>query len=219
MMLRTPTGAWLVLAISSLLLTACSGPTGAPAVTAQAEKSAAPSAANRPSGSLTEPSTPAGSPGTPASTPAVVLDQAWADAQLVDASTGDSFRISDYAGSVIVVETMAIWCSSCLTQQRDVMSALASLPVDRVVYVVLDVDPNEDAAGLAAYREKHGFQGRYAVASKDVARALAAEFGDQFLNPPSTPMLVIGTDGTVTLTEFGHKNPDEIVALAKANGA
>ena len=88
-----------------------------------------------------------------------------------------------------------------------------------MVYVVLDVDPNEDAASLAAYREQHGFQGRYAIASKDVARALAAEFGDQFLNPPSTPMLVVGTDGTVTRTDFGHKSPDTIVALAEAHGA
>ena len=98
-------------------------------------------------------------------------------------------------------------------------SALARLPADRVVYVVLDVDPNEDAASLAAYREQHGFTGRYAIANTEVARALAAEFGDQFLNPPSTPMLVVGTDGTVTRTDFGHKSPDAIVALAEAHGA
>jgi hypothetical protein len=100
-----------------------------------------------------------------------------------------------------------------------VQTALARLPSERVVYVVLDVDPNEDAASLAAYREQHGFQGRYAVASKEVARALAGEFGDQFLNPPSTPMIVIGTDGTVTRTDFGHKSTDDIVALAEAHGA
>jgi hypothetical protein len=29
----------------------------------------------------------------------------------------------------------------------------------------------------------------------------------------------IGTDGRVTLTEFGHKSPDELVALARAHGA
>ncbi len=133
--------------------------------------------------------------------------------------TGEPFRIGDHAGKVILVETMAIWCSNCLAQQVDVQSALATLSSDRVVYVVLDVDPNEDAASLAAYRERHAFQGRYAIAGTDVARALAAEFGDQFLNPPSTPMLVIGTDGTVTRTEFGHKSTEEIVALAEAHGA
>ena len=32
-------------------------------------------------------------------------------------------------------------------------------------------------------------------------------------------MLIVGTDGTVTQTEFGHKSADELVALAKAHGA
>jgi hypothetical protein len=31
--------------------------------------------------------------------------------------------------------------------------------------------------------------------------------------------VVIGTDGKVTLTEFGHKTLDELVALATAHGA
>ncbi len=173
------------------------------------------------------PSTSAGSPsaspsGSPTETPTepiVVLEQAWATADLVDVETGETFRIADHAGKVIIVETMAIWCSSCRTQQRDVQEALSRLPADSVVFVVLDVDPNEDDASLAAYREQQGFTGRYAVAGKAVARALAEEFGDQFLNPPSTPMLIVGTDGTVTRTDFGHKSPKEIVALAEANGA
>lgn len=156
---------------------------------------------------------------SPESSPPITLDQAWATAELVDVSTGATFRIADHAGKVIVIETMAIWCSNCRVQQGDVKAALERLPADSVVYVVLDVDPNEDGASLSAYRDKNSFVGRYAIAGATVARALAAEFGDQFLNPPSTPMAVVGTDGIVTLTGFGHKSPDEIVALAKAHGA
>lgn len=202
----------------ALVVSACTGSgsatpsakTGAPGV------SAAPPSAAAPSGSAG--SQPA-APGSGSQAPSIVLDQAWATVPLVDATTGESFRIADHAGKVIFIETMAIWCGNCLRQQVDVQSALARLPADRVVYVVLDVDPNEDAASLAAYREQHGFQGRYAIANTEVARALAAEFGDQFLNPPSTPMLVVGADGTVTRTEFGPKTADSIVALAKAHGA
>jgi thiol-disulfide isomerase/thioredoxin len=117
------------------------------------------------------------------------------------------------------IETMAIWCSNCRAQQVAVQAALAQLPADRVVYVVLDVDPNEDAASLAGYREANGFEGLFAIAGPDVARALAADFGDQFLNPPSTSMLIVGTDRTLTRTDFGHKSADEIVALARAHGA
>jgi len=201
-----------------IAVAACSGSAPAPSVAARAPATAGPSA---PAGASASPaSTSAGetSPATPA-TPAASLTQAWATAPLIDVSTGESFRIADHAGKVIIIETMAIWCSNCRTQQVDVQAALARLPADDVVYVVLDVDKSEDGDSLAAYRNKNGFQGRYAVAGNDVARALAADFGDQFLNPPSTPMVVVGTDGTVTRTDFVHKSGNDIVALAKAHGA
>ena len=216
MRLRLRRSAPLVLMISALLaVAACTG-TGGVAPTSSAPPSkAAPSLS---------PATPSPAPGSSAtsptsSEPTVTLDQAWATGELIDVATGEPFRIADHAGKVIIVETMAIWCKNCLQQQNDVQAALARLPAGRVVFIVLDIDPNEDASSLAAYRDQHGFEGRYAVASTAVARALSAEFGDQFLNPPSTPMLLIGTDGSVTRTDFGHKSPDVIVALAEANGA
>lgn len=137
---------------------------------------------------------------------------------LTDVTTGETFRIADLAGKVVIIETMAIWCSNCRVQQGEAKTALARLP-DSVVYIALDIDPNEDGPSLAAYREQNDFEGIYAIAGKDVARALAADFGDQVLNPPSTPMIFVGTDGTVTLTEFGIKGSDDIVATAEAHGA
>jgi len=216
---RTAARAAAAVALSTLLLgcaASVGSPAGNPAPAATVRLSDAP---------VGGPPTPPGSaPASPASTPteaapAVVLDQAWATAELVDVSTGETFRIADHAGSVIVIETMAIWCTNCRAQQGDVQAALKRLPAGSVVYVVLDTEPSESADGLAAYRERHGFEGRYAVAGAQVARALAAEFGDQVLNPPSTPMVVVGVDGRVTLTDFGHKSPDRIVALAEAHGA
>lgn len=191
--LRRRAARWSLTFAAAVVLSACGG--GAATV-------------SPPDASAT--STPA-SPGT--------LTQPWATAPLTDVSTGETFRIADLDGKVVILETMAIWCSNCRAQQVEVQAALARLPADRVVFVVLDVDPNEDAASLAAYRVQNGFDGRYAVASSDVARALATEFGDQFLNPPSTPMLVIGAGGSVTRTDFGHKSADDIVALAEAHGA
>ncbi len=216
-----PTVAGILVA---LVLAACSGSTGVPttstqplpdATTPPAAESLPPDASSPPSAAVS----PAASTDASPEPPAVVLAQPWATAPLTDVATGETFRIADLAGKVVIVETMAIWCSNCRAQQGDVMTALEQLPTDDVVYVVLDVDPNEDAASLADYRVDNGFEGRYAIAGTEVARALAAEFGDQFLNPPSTPMLIIGTDGTVTNTDFGHKSPDQIVALAEAHGA
>ena len=220
---RTRHRAAAVLAVS-LLVSACAGSTDSPTV---GGAGSAPPAISTPP--LDVPATAAPPSDTPplasdlpAATPDVgigSLTQAWAVAPLTDVATGETFRIADLAGSVVIIEPMAIWCSNCRAQQGDVQEALAQLPAGRVVYVVLDVDPNEDAASLAEYQAANGFSGRYAIAGDDVARALAADFGDQFLNPPSTPMLVVGTDGTVTRTDDGHKGTDEIVDLAQAHGA
>ncbi len=204
----------------ALLVAACSDSTGAPPATLDPLPASGGSAPTPiPSASVLSGSTePVTSP-PPSAAPAIVLDHVWAMTQLVDVATGDTFRIADHAGQVILVETMAIWCSNCLSQQKDVQEALARLEGKDVVFVVLDVDPNEDGPSLARYQARNDFSGLYAVAGSDLARALAADFGDQFLNPPSTPMLVIGTDGTVTRTDFGHKSVDELVSLARAHGA
>jgi len=148
-----------------------------------------------------------------------VIDAAWAQAELTDVATGESFRIADLAGKAVIVETMAIWCTNCLAQQGDVYRALGDLDSDRVAYVLLDVDPNETAPALAEYRTRNGFTGTYVIAGRETARALADEYGDQVLNPPSTPMILIGTDGRITLTDFGHKSSETIVQLVRDHGA
>jgi hypothetical protein len=153
--------------------------------------------------------------------PGPVLDRPWATAELVDVSTGQPFRIADLvtSGTVVFVEPMAIWCTNCRAQQADAMTALSRLDRSRVVWVGLDVDPSETAEALADYGPRWGFDHTYAIAGQDVSRALVDEFGPLVISPPSTPIIVIGTDGTITLTDFGHKSVDQIVALATDHGA
>lgn len=200
---------------------ACTSTAGGPPAASDGASATIPPSADPGPPAPTAPGATAGTPSTSPTSkaPTVVIDRPWATAELIDTATGEPFTIADHAGKVVIVETMAIWCSNCRVQQRDVQEALARIPADRVVYVVLDVDPNESGDSLAAYRVKNGFEGRYAIAGTEVARALATDFGDQVLNPPSTPMIYIGTAGQVTLTDFGHKSPDELVALAEAHGA
>ncbi len=217
-------GLAVTVAALSLVLSACSSAGEAATMeSSPAAPSAAPSTDPAPSSQTATPAavgtataTAMASEGA-GSTP--VLDQAWATAELVDVTTGETFRIADHAGKVIIIETMAIWCPTCRAQQGDVRSALGRLPADSVVYVVLDIDPSENATSLAQYRKSNSFPGQYAIAGAKVARALAGEFGDQVLNPPSTPIVVVGTDGQVTLTDFGRKSAGDIVDLAQANGA
>jgi thiol-disulfide isomerase/thioredoxin len=223
-MRMTPTRRLFALPAIILLLAACSSAGGPAPTQVTAPTVGGPSASPvESSGSATATApTPVASPvDAPTASEVVppVLDQAWATAELTDAATGEPFRIADLAGRVVILETMAIWCSNCFAQQGHVYDALTDLDPAKVAYVLIDIDPNETPAALAAYRERHGFTGTYAVADRELARALATDFGDQVLNPPSTPMVIIGADGRVTLTAFGSKSPGEIVALAEEHGA
>lgn len=127
----------IALAVTVLFaVVACTGSAGAPAIAT-------------PEPAATSESSPVAD-FSPA--PAIVLAQAWATTPLVDVSTGETFRIADHAGKVVIIETMAIWCSNCRVQQGDVQAAVARLPADSVVYG-LD-DPFSSLASGCSWR--HG---------------------------------------------------------------
>lgn len=129
------------------------------------------------------------------------------DAQLVQPSSAEVFTISDYQGKVVLVETLAMWCSNCLQQQKQV-KALHNILGERddFVSIGLDIDPNEEIDMLKAYTARHGFDWMYAIAPREVAREIAQRYGDQFLNPPSTPMFIIDRHGEVHPLPFGIKD-------------
>jgi hypothetical protein len=142
---------------------------------------------------------------------AMMMGPDWFYAELTDVNSGDVFTIADFHGKVVLVETMAIWCPKCLDQQEEVKMLRQALSAeDDLLIVVLDIDPNEDAAALANYAERNGFDWIYAVASAEVAREIGLLYGDQFLNPPSTPMFVIDRQGEVHPLPFGHKSVEKL---------
>jgi len=133
----------------------------------------------------------------------------WFGAALADARTGQTFSINDFQGRVVLVETMAIWCSNCLKQQGQVKVLHEQLGArDDFISVGLDIDPNENLDVLKVYVEDKGFDWFYAVPSKDVSREIASLYGDQFLNPPSTPIVVIDRHGIAHPLPFGIKSAD-----------
>jgi thiol-disulfide isomerase/thioredoxin len=142
------------------------------------------------------------------------LSQPWATATLTDVETGEAFRIADFAGRTVFVEAMAIWCSNCRRQQGEFTAALERLDPEAVAYVVLTVEPSESADALARYESDQGFDGRYAVAGRDVSAALEAEFGPTVLSPPNVPVIVIRPDGSIEF-RTGQHGADDIVAVVE----
>ena len=136
----------------------------------------------------------------------------WYAASFTDARTGQAFSINDFKGKVVLVETLAMWCSNCKQQQQQV-KALHTLLGERDDFksLGLDIDSNENAADLKGYVESNGFDWLYAVATLDVAREFSKLYGDQFLNPPSTPMLIIDRHGVAHPLPFGIKSADDLM--------
>ena len=145
-------------------------------------------------------------------TEGVMMAPEWLHTELTNARTGESFMVADFEGKVVLVETLAMWCSNCRKQQGEVQR-LHDLLEERDDFVSLgiDIDPNENAEALQAYIDNHGFDWLYTVAPSEVSREIGQLYGDQYLNPPSTPMLIIDREGKVHLLPFGIKSAESLL--------
>jgi len=131
----------------------------------------------------------------------------WFSIPLTDVRTGRTFTINDFAGKVVLVETILSWCSRCAYQQHEVTLMKTSLGhPDDLVSVSLDVDMPEDAATLKQYVDHFGFDWYFAVAPLGVTRALGNLYSPEYLNPPLEPMLIIDRNGDVYGLPYGFKS-------------
>jgi cytochrome oxidase Cu insertion factor (SCO1/SenC/PrrC family) len=146
-------------------------------------------------------------------TPGAMMESpAWFDAALIDANSGNTFRINDFKGKVVLVETMAVWCSTCKMQQDQIKALHEKLGMpDDLVSVSLDIDANENIDTVKSYLATTGFDWHYAVATAEVSREIASLYGDQFLNPPSAPVFIIDRDGMAHPLPFGVKSADDLM--------
>ena len=154
------------------------------------------------------------SPSQPGAGTGITDDRALLEHELVDVRSGVRFTLGELsADRPVLLETMAIWCTTCLQQQRQVVHAhdLAEFHS-----VGVDVDPNERAEALAGYAEREGFDWRFVMADAELVQLLTDRYGFGVTNPPSTPTFVIA-DGRVRALEFGRvRAAEELVAELEA---
>jgi thiol-disulfide isomerase/thioredoxin len=221
--------------LGAMALAACGGsvaPATAPATAPTAGESGAGSmepgpmapseaASMAPESAGPAPSDAAAASTAPAASPAVnpaaaaLASKPWANAPLTDVETGEVFTIAELVGKPLFIESMAIWCSNCRAQQGRFTEAFAQMAPGTAEYVVLTVDPSETAEDLARYKAERGFTGRYAVAGKELARALEAEFGPNAINPPSVPVIFVSPTGEVAFST----GPEDVERIVEKAGA
>lgn len=154
------------------------------------------------------------SPQEPTAVPTTTPE--WFDIELTDVQTGKVFTMNDFAGKVVLVETMAVWCPNCIMQAGHVYRMHEQLdhPED-LISVSLDVDFNETDEDLKEYTDQYGFDWRFAVAPIEVARALGNLYSAQYLNPPLSPMLIIDREGNVHELPYDLKDSDTLQAAVE----
>jgi len=132
----------------------------------------------------------------------------WFGVEMTDVNTGKSFKISDFSGKVILVDTMATWCPTCQGEMSQVqqLPAMLGTSASSLVRISLDIDPNEDSTILKKYAAENKFDWYIAVAPSEVGQFLAKNYDVDFLNPPLQPMLFIDKTGGVYGLPFGVKS-------------
>lgn len=135
----------------------------------------------------------------------------WKEYELTDVRTGNSFKVADFAGKPVLLESFAVWCPSCKKQQNEV-KALHEEVGDSVISIGLDADANEDAQQVLEYINENGYDWNYAISPSDFTQSLIAEFGVKIVNPPSAPVILVCPDGEAKLLENGVKDSDSLKA-------
>lgn len=134
---------------------------------------------------------------------------AWMDIELTDVRTGRAFRISDFKGKPVLVESFAVWCPTCTAQQKEI-ARLKDRAGEEIAHISLDTDPNEDEAKIREHLDRNGFDWLYAVSPVELTQALIDEFGLGVVNAPGAPIVLICEDQSTRFLGSGLKTADEL---------
>jgi hypothetical protein len=191
---------WPTLILFAIVVAACSPATPAPEET------------------VADPPAPATEAHThteePPPTPEITLQPlAWKEMPLTDVRTGDSFKLSDFAGQVVFLEIIARGCPPCVTQIKEVGAALEQVG-DKAIAVSVDYSTFSPPATLAAYADTLEAGWSFAVTTNEFKSALVSEFGPGVIAVSATPMIIVEPSGATHFTEPGIKKSSTLVELA-----
>ena len=138
----------------------------------------------------------------------------WMDAELKDIRTGQTFKISDFKGKPVLMESFAVWCPICTQQQKETKKLEAEAD-NEIVSVSIDTDPNEDEERVRSHITRNDFTWYYAVAPIEVTRSLIDQFGRRVVNAPLVPIILVCPDQSAKLLPFGVKSAERLKAEVK----
>lgn len=132
----------------------------------------------------------------------------WREVVLKDVITGQEFRITDFEGEQVLIESFAVWCPTCLQQQKELDLLMESR--GDFVHISLDTDPNEAESNVIGHVNRNNLGGIFAVAPQDVTQGLIEEFGLGIVNAPAAPVVLVCEDQSARFLPGGLKFADSL---------
>jgi len=131
----------------------------------------------------------------------------WMNIELTDVLTGNEFKISDFMGQSILLQSIDVDSSNSLKQQGFFKELSTT---NDVVLITIDTDSNDDRRTLKGYAEKHGFHWYYAVSPPELTQTLVDEFGLDIINHEKVPVVLICEDLSAQLLDSGVKSSETL---------
>jgi thiol-disulfide isomerase/thioredoxin len=136
-------------------------------------------------------------------------EKSFLDYELTDALSGQVFKLSDFAGTFVLLESFAVWCPTC-TRQQEILKDFHQKNENVLVTVSLDTDPNEDVEIVRKHAENNGFDWKYAISPVELTAMLIDEFGYAIVSAPNVPMVLICEDQSFRMLDSGKKSVEEL---------
>lgn len=133
----------------------------------------------------------------------------WKNIELKDARTGSSYKIVDFKGKTVLLESFAVWCPLCLKQQQ-IIQQLEQQSAGEIISISLDTDPNEEQEIVKQHAISNNFNWYFSVSPKQMTDALINEFGLTVVHAPSTPVILICADQKTRLLGKGVKSAEKL---------
>lgn len=138
------------------------------------------------------------------------IDSSWLNTELTNVNTDETYRLSDFSGQKVLIESFAVWCPTC-TKQQEILKTMEG----DVIHVSIGTDPNEDEIKLKEHALSKGFDWYYSVAPKEFTQSWIEEFGIGIINAPRVPMILLCEDQSYRKLADGLKTvkdlQDEII--------
>jgi len=114
---------------------------------------------------------------------------AWMESSYYDVEANKTKTIASME-KPILVESFAVWCSTCTRQQIEIKDMNEQDAVEHTS-LSLNTDPEEGPTAVRQHMKENGFDWTYGIASAALVNDLLEAFGPTIITAPQVPKILV----------------------------